>query len=86
MQCDGPFVEASDAALRYIDTQPILIPIFLAAQLWPGTFKYAVNDLLDHAVDLSHFDARFRTDETGAPAYPRPLLLKGCCSPILKAS
>ncbi len=42
----------------------------------PGTFEHALNHLLDHAVDLSHFDARFRNDETGAPAYPPALLLK----------
>ena len=64
------------ARYQYIDTQPKLIPVDLAAQLLPGTFEHALNLLLDHAVDLSHFDARFRNDETGAPAYPPALLLK----------
>ena len=64
------------ARYKHIDTQPKLIPIDLAAQLLPGTFEHALNHLLDHAVDLSHFDARFRNDETGAPAYPPALLLK----------
>jgi hypothetical protein len=35
-----------------------------------------VNHLLDHDVDLAHFDARFRNDKTGAPAYPPAMLLK----------
>ena len=35
-----------------------------------------MNHLLDHAIDLSHFDARFQNDATGAPAYPLALLLK----------
>jgi len=64
------------ARYKYIDTQPKLIPVDLAAQLLPGTFEHALNHLLDHAVDLSYFDARFRNDETGAPAYPPALLLK----------
>ena len=64
------------ARYKHIDTQPKLIPIDLAAQLLPGTFEHALNHLVDHAVDLSHFDARFRNDATGAPAYPPALLLK----------
>jgi transposase len=64
------------ARYKYIDTQPKLIPVDLAAQLLPGSFEHALNHLLDRAVDLSHFDARFRNDETGAPAYPPALLLK----------
>lgn len=61
---------------KYIDTQPKLLPVDLARQLLPGTFEHAVNYLLDHAIDLSGFDARFRNDETGAPAYPPAMLLK----------
>lgn len=61
---------------KYIDTQPKLLPVDLARQLLPGTFEHAVNHLLDQAIDLSTFDARFRNDATGAPAYPPALLLK----------
>ena len=64
------------ARYRYIDTQPRLLAVDLLRQLLPGTFEHALNHLLDHAVDLSHFDARFKNDETGAPAYPPALLLK----------
>ena len=45
-----------------IDTSPRFIPIDLARQLLPGTFEHAVNHLFDHAIDLTRFDARFRTD------------------------
>lgn len=48
----------------------------LSRQLLPGTFVHALNHLLDHAIALSHFDARFQNDATGAPAYPPALLLK----------
>jgi len=64
------------ARYKYIDTSPRLLPVDLAQQLLPGTFEHAVNHLLDGPIDLSHFDARFRNDETGAPAYPPAMLLK----------
>jgi transposase len=64
------------ARYKYIDTSPRFLPVDLARQLIPGTFEHAVNHLLDHAVDLSSFDARFRNDDTGAPAYPPAMLLK----------
>ncbi len=34
------------ARYNYIDTQPKLIPVDLAAQLLPGTFEHALNHLL----------------------------------------
>ena len=64
------------AKYKYIDTQPRLIAVDLSRQLLPGTFEHALNHLLDHDVDLAHFDARFQHDETGAPAYPPVVLLK----------
>ena len=56
------------ARYKYIDTSPRFIPIDLARQLLPGTFEHAVNHLLEHELDLTRFDARFRNDVTGAPA------------------
>ena len=64
------------ARYKYIDTNPRFLPVDLARQLLPGTLEHAVNHLLDHAIDLSSFDTRFRNDETGAPAYPPAMLLK----------
>ncbi len=64
------------ARYRYIDTNPRFLPVDLARQLLPGTFEHALNHLLDHAIDLSSFDARFRNDATGATAYPPAMLLK----------
>ncbi len=61
---------------KYIDTNPRFLAVDLAKQLLPGTFEHALNHLLDHHIDLSHFDARFRNDVTGAPAYPPAMLLK----------
>ncbi|MEP6833419.1 MAG: transposase [Gemmatimonas sp.] len=58
------------AKYKYIDTNPRLIAVDLSRQLLPGTFEHALHHLLEHEIDLSHFDARFRNDETGAPVYP----------------
>ena len=55
------------ARYKYIDTNPRLLAVDLARQLLPGSFEHALNHLLDHAIDLSSFDARFRNDETGRP-------------------
>ena len=64
------------ARYKHIDTGPRLLPVDLSRQLLPGTFEHALNHLLDHELDLSHFDAHYRNDETGAPAYPPAMLLK----------
>ena len=63
------------ARYKYIDTHPRLLAVDQSRQLLPGTFEHALNHLLDQAIDLSHFDARFQHDVTGAPAYPPALLL-----------
>lgn len=53
-----------------------LLPVKFSEQILPGTFEYAVNWLVDHEIDLSVFDARYRNDEAGAFAYHPGLLLK----------
>lgn len=52
------------------------IPVFFSEQIHPGTFEFALNQLIDDKLDLSTFDSRFRNDETGAPAYDPRILLK----------
>jgi transposase len=63
------------ARYKHIDTSPRFLPVDLAQQLLPGTFEHAAHHLLTRELDLSGFDARFRNDETGAPAYPPAMLL-----------
>jgi len=53
-----------------------LLPVRFSEQILPGTFEYALNWLVDHEIDLSVFDARYRNDETGASAYHPGVLLK----------
>lgn len=64
------------ARYKYSDTTPRFIAVDLARQLLPGTFAHALHHLVEHELDLSHFDARFQNDATGAPAYPPAMLLK----------
>ncbi len=40
------------------------IPIHFAKQILPGTFEYSLNHLIDHELDLSRFDERFKTSQT----------------------
>lgn len=64
---------------RYKPVDPHLskmLPVRFADQILPGTFEYAVNWLVDHEIDLTVFDARYRNDETGASAYHPSVLLK----------
>jgi len=53
-----------------------MLPVKFSEQIIPGTFEYAVNWLVDHQIDVTVFDARYRNDETGATAYDPSVLLK----------
>jgi hypothetical protein len=64
------------ARYEHVDTQPGFLPVDLAAQLLPGSFEHALRHLLEHAIDLTPFDARCQNDATGAPAYPPAMLLR----------
>lgn len=63
---------------RYKDysyEQQKLLPIRYSEQILPGTFEYTLHHTIDE-IDLSGFDARYRNDDTGAPAYDPRVLLK----------
>lgn len=59
----------------YSYEQTKLIPIDFKRQLQPGTFEFALSQIIDD-MDLSIFDHRFHNDDTGAPAYDPAVLLK----------
>lgn len=54
------------ARYKHIDTSPRFLAVDLERQLIPGTFEHSLNHLLDHELDLSGVDARYRNDATGA--------------------
>jgi transposase len=58
------------------DTSPRFLVVDLERQLLPGTSEHALNYLVDHELDLTRFDARYKNDLTGASAYPPAMLLK----------
>ena len=61
---------------KLIDSSPRLLPVHLEAQLVPGTFEHALDQLLDNELDLSGLDARYCNDLSGARAYAPVVLLK----------
>jgi Transposase domain (DUF772)/Transposase DDE domain len=65
------------ARYKHVDYgQMRLVPVSFAHQILPGSFEYALSYLIDPELDLSAFEARFRNDEVGAPAYSPAVLLK----------
>jgi transposase len=60
----------------YCYGQGQLVAIMFSKQIQPGTFEFTLNHLIDHELDLSGFDQRFKNDETGAPAFDPRILLK----------
>jgi len=64
------------ARYKPIDTSPRFLAVDLQRQLLPGSFEHALDYLIDHEIDLTGFDARYRNDRAGASAYPPAMLLK----------
>ena len=60
----------------YDYTQAKLLPITFSRQILPGTFEYTLHYIVEHDLDLSIFESRYKNDETGAPAYDPAILLK----------
>jgi hypothetical protein len=54
------------ARYKHIDTSPHLLGVDLQRQLLPGTIEHALNHLLDHEINLTGFDAKFRNNLTYA--------------------
>jgi transposase len=58
-----------DQSLRFLAVDP-------AAQILPGSFEHALSLLIDQDIALDVFEARFKNEEVGAPAYSPAVLLK----------
>ncbi len=56
--------------------QRVLLPVSLEDQLMPGTLEFAIHTLVEHRLDMSVFDGKYRNDETGRAAYDPKILLK----------
>ncbi len=47
-----------------------------AQQIFPGTFEYALNHIVNHRLDLRPFDAMYDNEHKGAEAYSPAIMLK----------
>jgi transposase len=56
--------------------QTKMLPVRFEEQIHPGTFEHTLNRLIDESIDLTVFEARYRNDDGGAPAYDPAVLLK----------
>ncbi|WP_428035952.1 transposase [Amphritea sp.] len=61
---------------HYDYNQTKMIPLRFADQIQPGTFEYTLSHVVDHDLDMSLFESRYRNDYNGAPAYDPAILLK----------
>ncbi|MBI3730800.1 MAG: transposase, partial [Burkholderiales bacterium] len=48
------------ARYKVVDRSPKFLPVVLDAQLMAGSFEYALDYLIDHELDLSRFDSRYK--------------------------
>lgn len=60
----------------YNQNQGEFITVNFKDQLLHGTFEHTINYLIDHKIDLSKLDAKYRNDATGAKAINPRILLK----------
>ncbi len=60
---------------HYSYDQSKLIPIRYSEQIIPGTFEFALSNIVDR-MDMSIFEERFKNDDGGAPAYDPAIMLK----------
>jgi transposase len=56
--------------------QVTLVPVSFPDQILPGSFEYALNEIVDEHIDMTVFEARYQNDETGCLAYDPAILLK----------
>jgi len=61
---------------EYDYSQGQFVSVYFDKQILEGTFEHTLHYLIDNEINLSIFDARYKNDETGAPAYDPAILLK----------
>ena len=61
---------------EYDLSKKISITTCFEEQILPGTFEYTIHVLIEHLLDISSFEDRYKNDRTGAPAYSPKNLLK----------
>jgi transposase len=64
-----PRFKAYDQGLQFL-------AVDLSLQLHPGSFEYALHHLIEHEIDLSEIEKRYKNEDEGALAYDPRVLLK----------
>lgn len=62
--------------IPYDYRQDTMVVINFDDQILPGTFEHALHYLIENKLDLSEFDASYRNDHEGRPAFDPRILLK----------
>jgi len=62
--------------IPYHDDETHVISINFKVQLQRGSFESALNELIEHKLDLTGFDSLYKNDDEGRPAYAPAILLK----------
>jgi transposase len=60
----------------YDVNQITLVPVSFQDQISPGSFEFALNEIVNQHIDMTPFEARYKNDETGCLAYDPAILLK----------
>lgn len=53
-----------------------MIPVSLSSQLMTGTLEFAIDEVIEHLIDVSKLDRRYKNEGTGCAAYNPRMLLK----------
>eukprot|EP01041_Mallomonas_annulata_P034809 gene34809-57646_t len=72
----GPVQESAMPRYKPSDCHSLMLPVVLSEQIVPGSFAFALDYLVDHELDLTALDARFKNDVTGASAFDPRVMLK----------
>jgi hypothetical protein len=43
--------------------QVTLVPVSFKDQILPGSFEYALNEIIEEHIDMTPFEARYKNDE-----------------------
>ena len=69
--------------IPYDYNQSSMVVINFNDQIQTGTFEHAVHHLVDNRLDLSLFEAVYKNDDNGRPAYDPAILYHGKITDIV---
>ena len=64
------------ARFKLIHKSLNLLPVDFYRQVHPGSFEHALCHLVDHDLDLSACQSRYKNDDDGAPVFDPAALIK----------